>query len=133
MGYVEMPQNIVTIMLMLMGGGSSFFFRVMEKQQFILYTYINNSCIFHNHKNMYLCIIKATRCTNFSNSFWNEFLHVSDDSYVQHQEFLAVYTAMVHVLQVCRQPSSSRIRMELHFHPDTARKLSTNFYDIHHC
>jgi hypothetical protein len=31
--------------------------------------------------------------------------------------------------------SSSRIRMELQFHPDpaAARKLSTNLYDIYHC
>jgi len=24
-------------------------------------------------------------------------------------------------------------RMELQFHPDSARKLSANLYDIHHC
>jgi hypothetical protein len=31
--------------------------------------------------------------------------------------------------------SSSRIRMELQFHPDpaAARNLSTNLYDIYHC
>jgi hypothetical protein len=45
---------------------------------------------------------------------------------------------MVYVIQVCRQlsGSSSRIRMELQFHPDTAgaaRKLSTKLYDIHSC
>ena len=28
-------------------------------------------------------IIKPTRCTNFSNYFWNKTLHVSDSSYVQ--------------------------------------------------
>ena len=28
-----------------------------------------------------------TRCTNFSNLFWNETLHVSDSSSVHHQEF----------------------------------------------
>jgi len=27
----------------------------------------------------------------------------------------------------------SRIRTELQFRPDPARKLSTNLYDIHHC
>jgi hypothetical protein len=44
---------------------------------------------------------------------------------------------MVYVVQVCRQlSSSSRIRMELQFHPDpaaAARKLSKNLYDIYHC
>jgi hypothetical protein len=36
------------------------------------------------------------------------------------QEFLTVHTAMVYVIQVCRQLSSSRIRI---FNPDPARKL----------
>jgi len=39
-----------------------------------------------------------------------------------------VHSAMVYVIQVCRE-LSSRIRMEQQFHPDPARKL----YDIHHC
>ena len=57
--------------------------------------------------------------TNFSNLFWNETVGVSDISSVHHQEFFTVSTAVVYVIQVCRQPSS-RIRME---HSDTARKL----------
>jgi hypothetical protein len=72
--------------------------------------------------------------------FGNETLHVSDSSSVHHQELLTVHSAMVYVIQVCRQlssssSSSSRIRMELQFHPDpaAARKLSTNLYDIYHC
>jgi len=28
---------------------------------------------------------------------------------------------------------ASRIRMELQFHSDSARKLSANLYDIYHC
>ena len=40
---------------------------------------------------------------------WN--LHVSDNSFVRHQEFFTVHTATVYVIQVCRQ-LSSRIRME---------------------
>jgi hypothetical protein len=36
---------------------------------------------------------------------------------------------MVYVIQVCRE-LASRIRME---HPDPARKLYTNLYDIYHC
>jgi len=31
-------------------------------------------------------IIKPTRCTNFTNLFWHETLHVSDSSTVHHQE-----------------------------------------------
>jgi len=39
-------------------------------------------------------------------------LHVSDISFVHHQEFLTVHTTMVYVIQVCRQ-LASRIRLEL--------------------
>ena len=35
-----------------------------------------------------LFIIKPTRCTNFTNLFWHETLHVSDSSSVHHQEFI---------------------------------------------
>ena len=31
--------------------------------------------------------IKPTRCTNFTNLFWHETLHVSESSSVHHQEF----------------------------------------------
>jgi hypothetical protein len=48
--------------------------------------------------------------------FGNENLHVSDSSSVHHQELFTVHSAMVYVIQVCRQ-LSSRIRME---HPDPA-------------
>ena len=86
-------------------------------------------------------IIKPTRCTNFTNLFWNEILQVSDSSSVHHQEFIhctlsngtchtglqrafeqdymfrtvrlsiirglfIVHSAMVYVIQVCRQLSS---------------------------
>jgi len=33
-------------------------------------------------------IIKPTRCTNFTNLFWHETLHVSDSSSVHHQGFI---------------------------------------------
>jgi hypothetical protein len=39
---------------------------------------------------------------------------------------------MVYVIQVCWQ-LASRIRMELLFHPDPARKLSAKLYDIYYC
>ena len=54
-------------------------------------------------------LIKPTRCTNFSNLFWNGTLYVSNNSLVYYQEFFTVHTAMVYVIQVCRQ-LSSRIR-----------------------
>jgi hypothetical protein len=51
--------------------------------------------------------IKPTRYTNFSNLFWHETLHVSDTSSVHHQELSTVHSAMVYVIQVCRQLSRS--------------------------
>ena len=45
-------------------------------------------------------VIKPTRCTNFSNLFWNETLHVSDSSSVHCQKFFTVHTAMVYVIQL---------------------------------
>jgi len=41
----------------------------------------------------YILIIKPTRCTNFSNLFWNRNLHISDRFSVHHQESNTVYTA----------------------------------------
>jgi hypothetical protein len=76
-------------------------------------------------------IIKPTRCSNFSNLFWSETLHVSDSSSVHHHELFTVHSAMVYVRQVCRQlSSSSRIRMELQFHPDPAarKRLKITLY-----
>jgi len=76
-----------------------------------------------------IIIIKPTSCTNFSNLFleWNSTCF--EHSFVHHQEFFTVNTAMVYVIQVCWQ-LACRIRM---FHRDPAGKLSTNLYDIYHC
>ena len=57
-------------------------------------------------------VIKPTRCTNFPNLLCHETLHVSDSSSVHHQELFTVHSAMVYVIQVCRE-LSSRTRMEL--------------------
>jgi hypothetical protein len=35
-----------------------------------------------------LVVIKPTGCTNFTNLFWHEILHVSKSSSVHHQEFI---------------------------------------------
>ena len=98
------------------------------------------------HRDKFL-IIKPTRRTNFSNLLLLLLssssssssssslllllllLYVSDSSSVHHQEFFTVHTAVVYVIEVCWQ-LASRIRME---HPDPARKLSANLYDIYHC
>jgi hypothetical protein len=55
----------------------------------------------------FVSILKPTRWTNFSNLFWDETLNVSDSFSVHHQEFFTVHTAMVYVIQVCRQLSSN--------------------------
>ena len=39
---------------------------------------------------------------------------------------------LILLIRVCWQ-LARRIRMELQFHPDPARKLSANLYDIYHC
>ena len=44
------------------------------------------------HRNI-ISIVKPTRCTNVSNLFWNDTLHVSDGLSVHHQEFRPVHTA----------------------------------------
>jgi len=49
----------------------------------------------------FILTVKSTRCTNFSNLFWNEILHVSDSSFVQYQEFFTVHTEMVYVIHFC--------------------------------
>jgi len=55
-------------------------------------------------------------------------LHVLGSSSVHDQELFTVHTAMVYVIQVCRQ-LLSWIRME---HRDPAQKLSANLYDVYH-
>jgi hypothetical protein len=64
--------------------------------------------------------------------FRNETLNVSYSSSAHHQELFSVNTTMVYVIKVWGQ-LESRIRIELQFHPDHARKLSANLYDIYHC
>jgi hypothetical protein len=71
--------------------------------------------------------IKPTRSTNFSNLFWNKTLYVSESFSVHHQEFFTVHTAMVYVIQFCRQ-LSSRIRMELQYGPEVDSASNRNEY-----
>jgi len=58
----------------------------------------------------YYFIIKPTICTNFTNLFWHENLHVSDSCLSIIISLFTVHSAMVHVVQL-----SSRTRMELSF------------------
>jgi hypothetical protein len=56
----------------------------------------NNVTVFDVHMTVYrdkfpYASNKPTRCTNFSNLFWKDNLHVSDSSSVHHQEF-SLYT-----------------------------------------
>jgi len=46
---------------------------------------------------------RRRRCTNFSNLFWKETLHVSNSSSVDHREFFTVHAAVVYVKQLCCQ------------------------------
>ena len=50
--------------------------------------------------------MKQTRCTNFTNLFWHETLHVSDSSSAHHQEFIHCTLSNSIRIQVCRQLSS---------------------------
>jgi len=61
-----------------------------------------------------ILIIKPTRCTNFSNLFWRNAACFG--------QFLCPSSGVFHCIH--------RIRM---FHPDSARKPSTNLYDMYHC
>ena len=75
------------------------------------------------HRDMWPCIvtnfftIKPTRCTNFTNLFCHETLHVSDSSSVHHQEFIhcTLSNGICHT-GFCRQLSSGT-RMQLQFQP----------------
>jgi hypothetical protein len=67
-------------------------------------------------------IIKPTRCTTFMNLFCMKLYMFRTVRLSITRSLFAVHSAMVYVIQVCRQQ----------FHPGTARKLSTNLYDIYH-
>jgi hypothetical protein len=76
-------------------------------------------------------IISPTRCTNFSNLFWNETLHVWYSSSVHHQELFTVHSAMVYVIQVCRQLLSSRIRSVQWIAPDDGQRNCLKHVEFH--
>jgi len=76
--------------------------------------------------------IKPTRCTNF----WNLFLEWNSTCF---RQFLCLSSGVFHcthsngtchtgLLTACQQDQDGT-----EFHPDPARKLSANLYDIYHC
>jgi len=74
---------------------------------------------------VYFFVIKPTRCTNFTNLFCHETLHVSDSLPVHHQEFIQ-----------CTLSIGMSYRFVDSFRAGAytpARKLSANLYDIYHC
>jgi len=81
-----------------------------------------------NKKDSDFFIIKPTRCNNFLNFFWHETLRVADSSSVHHQEFFTVHSALVYVIQVCRQLSSRSICICCPQHVESrARKNLRNY------
>jgi len=45
-------------------------------------------CGLFTHKSVPVIFEPPCRCTNFTNLFWHETLHVSDSSSAHHQEFI---------------------------------------------
>ena len=62
------------------------------------------------HRDKFL-IIKPTICTNFSNLFWKETLHVSGSSSIHHQEFFTVHTAVIQGVPLATEPGISLITL----------------------
>ena len=73
-------------------------------------------------------IIKPTRCTSFTNLFWNETLHVSDSPSVHHQEF--IHCTLSNGMSYRFVDSFRAGPGWTQFHSGPARKRSTNLYYI---
>jgi hypothetical protein len=85
-------------------------FRLPPQNDYIYEFYVScDPCIVTT-----LFIIKPTRCTNFPNLLRHKILHVSVLPLSIIRSSFTVLSALVYVVQVCRQ-LSSRIRMELVF------------------
>jgi len=68
-------------------------------------------------------IIKPTRCTNFKKNYFVMKLYMFRTVHLSIiRSLFTVHSAVVYVIQVCRQ-LSSRTRMELKFHPGPTWKL----------
>ena len=76
------------------------------------------------HRNKLLCN-EPNRRTRFQIYSCKKTLHVSGGSSTHHHELATVHSALAHVIQ-----QACRIRME---HPDPARLLSSNLYNMCQC
>jgi hypothetical protein len=76
-------------------------------------------------------VIKPTRCTNFTNLFWHENLHVSDSSSVDHQEFIhcTLSNGISHTSLAFEQDQSS-ILVLLESCPETGMTYTTAEYTV---
>jgi len=78
-------------------------------------------------------IIKPTRCTNFSNLFFGIKLYTFQTVPLSIIGSSSLYTQEWYTSYRLQLQLASRIRTEVQFRPDPARKLSANLYDIYHC
>jgi hypothetical protein len=77
----------------------------------------------------YMCLkhfftIKPTRCTNFTNLFCHETLHVSDSSSVHHQEYIHCKLSN----GICHTGLYTAVEQD---QDGPVRKLCTNLYDMY--
>jgi hypothetical protein len=81
-----------------------------SQRRYLYFTFVW-TCIVTN-----VLLIKPTKCTNFTNLFWHEILHVSNSSSVHHQEFIhcTLSSGICHIA----------------FEQD---QDGTKLYDIYHC
>jgi len=92
------------------------FFYSLNNWSHVITAFITRSALIYRHTDTYgryfrtqFHIIKPTRCTNFSDLFWNKTLHISYSSSVRHQEYFTVHTAMVYIIPVCGQLSAKPV------------------------
>ena len=83
------------------------------------------------HRDKFL-IIKPTRCTNFSNLFF-------DWNCTCFEKFLCPSSGVFHcthnngICRMCLLTACEQDQDGTKFHPEPARKLTANLYDIYHC
>ena len=68
----------------------------LSSQTFCLSLSLSLSIYIYIYICIYIYIIKPTRCTKFSNLFWNKTQRVSDGSSLYHQDF-SLYTQQWHM------------------------------------
>ena len=71
--------------------------------------------------------IKPTRCTNFTNLFWHETLHVSDSSSVHHQEFIDILIYLLTAIGLSPGGFST-----VHIYTQTVHRTTQNKQYIQH-